>query len=345
MKKLIKIFSIAILLSIFCTKPEDFYGTIEVRSEPEGAEVYLDGEDTGKKTNCTINVAPGNHTIKLKKEGYFDYEKEITVESGKQVEISISLPIPIQWVHVPAGWFTMGSDDSDSDADGDEKPQHQVYLDGYYISKYEVTNAQYCKFLNEHGNDYNGYECIDLDVYSEIYYSNGSYYVKSGYENYPVRYVTWYGAKAFCEYYGWRLPTEAEWEKAARGTDKRKYPWGNHDPYYNGKYYANYDPGDDDADGYEYTAPVGSYPQGVSPYGCYDMAGNVWEWCNDWYDYDYYSNSPDHNPQGPSSGYYRVCRGGGWFNCNARYIRCASRDYDTPSGRFQSVGFRPVKDE
>jgi len=250
------------------------------------------------------------------------------------------------FIYIPAGWFTMGSEDSD--AYDDEKPEHRVYLDGYYISKYEVTNAQYCAFLNAYGNSYQGHECIDLDDEDcQIYYSNGRYYVESGYENYPVIEVTWYGAKAFCEYYGWRLPTEAEWEKAARGTDKRKYPWGNR--WRCG--YCNFADVNTDCewsdkncdDGYKYTAPVGSYPHGASPYGCMDMAGNVWEWCNDWYDEDYYENSPDHNPQGPSSGSYRVIRGGSW-NRSASCIRCAARG-GTPSGGWSDVGFRPVRDE
>ena len=269
--------------------------------------------------------------------GYYKKKRRVTRPRQKPPITEHGLT----FVHVPAGWFTMGGNNGDSD----ERPVHRVYLKGYYISKYEVTNAQYCAFLNAYGNSYQGHKCIDIDDEDcQIYYSNGRYYVKSGYENYPVIEVTWYGAKAFCEYYGWRLPTEAEWEKAARGTDGRKYPWGNHDPYYNGKYYANYDPGDYDADGYEYTAPVGSYPHGASPYGCMDMAGNVWEWCNDWYDSDYYSRSPGRNPQGPSSGSRRVLRGGSWDG-SAGCIRCAYRYYYAPSDSWDCVGFRPVRDE
>jgi len=352
MKRIIKIIAILSILSLYCSKPEDFLGVLEIKSDPEGATVYINGKEVGK-TNMEIELPPGEYTVKLTKTDYIDYEKSITVESGKQAELSVALQRSsitehgLTFAHVLAGWFTMGSEDSD--AWDDEKPEHQVYLDGYYISKYEVTNAQYCKFLNaigvkpEDGNTgyvyYNGEKICwigDGDDWDEqILYDGSRFYVKGGYEDYPVIYVTWYGAKAFCEYYGWRLPTEAEWEKAARGTDGRKYPWGNSSPNSN---LANYD------DNVGHTTPVGSYPQGASPYGCTDMAGNVWEWCNDWYDEDYYENSPDHNPKGPSSGSYRVLRGGGWYS-GVGYIRCAYRNYSAPSRSWGDVGFRPVRDE
>ncbi len=187
---------------------------------------------------------------------------------------------------VPAGEFIMGANAYD-----DQKPIHTVYLNKYYIDKFEVTNVLY-KVCVEAGvckspGNLASYERID-------------YYDNSQYDNYPVVYVDWYQAKTYCEWRNARLPTEAEWEKAARGTDARTYPWGEGIDYT----FANYDSAVGD------TTEVGKYEKGISPYGTYDMVGNVWEWVADWYDANYYANSPSGNPQGPTSGDYRVQRGG-----------------------------------
>jgi formylglycine-generating enzyme required for sulfatase activity len=232
-------------------------------------------------------------------------------------------------VYIPPGNFTMGSNDGDSD----EKKPHNVDLDGYWIGKYEVTLGQYKAFITD-----TGYRNLPSWVSK---YSPGN--------NHPVVGVSWDDANAYCQWLSkktglkFKLPTEAQWEKAARGTDGRKYPWGNHDPYYNGQYYANYDPGKDDADGYIYTAPVGSFPNGVSPYGLLDMAGNVWEWCSDWYDENYYRSSPDKNPAGPQSGSNRVVRGRSW-SLDAWGLRCANRNGFGPSDRNGGLGFRLRQD-
>jgi len=238
------------------------------------------------------------------------------------------------FIKIPAGFFWMGSsnyeDDLDSEYSRIERHQHHVYLDAYYMAKYEVTNAQYKAFCDATGRSYPRDPGFD---------GMSNYF--TSYPNYPVVGVSWTDAKAFASWLGCRLPTEAEWEKAARGTDCRKYPWGNHYPYYNGRYYANYDPAYDATDGYPHTSPVGSFTRGASPYGCMDMAGNVWEWCADRYKYNYYISSPDHNPKGPFIpfiGSHRVLRGGSWLS-NPSSLRCVYRYCRRPAGLCDN-GFR-----
>jgi len=198
-------------------------------------------------------------------------------------------------VYVPAGEFLMGSADSDSLASSDEKPQHTVYLDAFWIDKTEVTNAMYALCVTAEACQPPG------DTRS---YTRDNYYGNSQYADYPVINVSWNDAQAYCQWAGRQLPTEAEWEKAARGINGRIYPWGNATPDSNLLNF-NEQVGD--------TTKVGSYPNGASPYGALDMAGNVWEWVNDWYHETYYSSSPAENPPGPSSGNYRVLRGGSWI--------------------------------
>ena len=221
----------------------------------------------------------------------------------------------MEMVYVPEGTFTMGSDDGRDN----EKPVREVYLDAYWIDKYEVSNAQY-KI------------CVDAGSCTAPHerksWTRPSYYGNDEYNNYPVIYVDWHQASAYCEWAGGRLPTEAEWEKAARGTDGRKYPWGDDRPTTE---LANYDENVGD------TTAVDSYPAGVSPYGAYNMAGNVWEWVNDWWS-DRYDTSVTRNPKGPENGDSRVFRGGSWCS-DGWNVRSAYR-VDYPYDWYGYRGFR-----
>jgi eukaryotic-like serine/threonine-protein kinase len=237
-------------------------------------------------------------------------------------------------VYVPAGEFLMGSEDEG--AFEDEIPEHLVTLDAYWIYQTEVTNRQYN-------------QCIRAEACSKTWYENPD-------DDYPVTYVFRRDGHKYCEWAGGRLPTEAEWEKAARGTDERKYPWGN-EPVTGAR--ANFcdvncDPewGTPDTtqdDGYAQTAPVGSFPAGASPYGALDMAGNAWEWVSDGYDRDYYNRSPYRNPQGPKGGgYAETMRGGSWLD-SARFFRVTYRlsldEAVFEEIMFETFGFRCVQND
>jgi len=218
---------------------------------------------------------------------------------------------------VPSGEFLMGSENGRED----ERPVHKVYLDSFYIDKYEVTNALYKACVDARTCD--SPKQASSNIHS-IYYGNPEF------DNYPVIFIGWNMAKTYCEWRGARLPTEAEWEKAARGTDGRTYPWGEEiNPTY-----ANY--------GYNVgdTTPVGFYERGKSTYGVYDTVGNAWEWVNDWYGKTYYQSSSTSNPLGAESGQYRVLRGGSWY-INKDDVRSSSRFGGDPEESFYvGIGFR-----
>ena len=262
-----------------------------------------------------------------------------------QEEITVTTPAGTQHevVLVPAGEFTMGSDAGRED----EQPVHTVYLDAYYIDKFEVTNAQYVTFLNAIGRntDSQGYRLVELrDPDVQFRFSDGTFVlVASDLADRPVIEVSWYGAKAYCEWAGLRLPTEAEWEKAARGTDGRTYPWGERIDRSRANYGKEGCCRGDDSDGYFWSAPVGSYPGGVSPYGVFDMAGNVWEFAMDWYGEDYYARSPARNPPGPEEGILRVLRGGSMGSDPYR-LRTTDRSALPPVGTYLIIGFRCAGD-
>ena len=223
-------------------------------------------------------------------------------------------------VYVPEGNFTMGGYFY-----AEERPSHTVNLNAYWIDSTEVTNAMYVK-------------CEKAGSCQPPVHSNSAkrtdYYRNLQYDNYPVIWVNWEDAYSYCKWAEARLPTEAEWEKAARGTDGRSFPWnpGN----------WNMGPSNDLLNFDSYvgdTTAVGSYPSGASPYAALDMAGNVWEWVNDWFDSNYYASSPVSNPSGPTSGTYRVLRGGAWFS-NGAHINVDFRYWRDPVFSDLSIGFR-----
>ncbi len=219
-------------------------------------------------------------------------------------------------LYVPGGTFKMGSQPY-----SDEEPVHPVMLAGYWIDQTDVTNAMYAGCLDEGS--------CQPPVRSNSY-SRPDYFRNRQYATFPVIYVTWADATSYCAWAGRHLPTEAEWEKAARGSDGRIYPWGNALPH-EGMLNYYYVVGD--------TSAVGSYPADKSPYGALDMAGNVREWVADWYAPGYYANAPGANPTGPASGTQRVVRGGSWL-ANEFFIRSALRVFYAPDVAFFNLGFR-----
>lgn len=226
-------------------------------------------------------------------------------------------PIQDEMVTIPAGSFIRGTNNGGFD----EQPQRTIFLDAFLIDRYEVTNHQYQQFIVATGHRKPGLP---------------SRYAKSGGKvrgiNQPVVYVSWDDAAEYCRWKGKRIPTEAEWEKAMRGSDGRLWPWGNQEQPH-GANWARVQ------DGHEVSARVGTFGADKSPYGVMDGAGNVIEWVADWYDETYYKNSPEQNPPGPEYGTYRVLRGGGYTTTGGD-VRITSRSKMMPDFRDETIGFR-----
>lgn len=277
---------------------------------------------------------------------------ESQVVKKEQSESLISDIDGMEMIYIPAGEFTMGTSEAELDrllAENsdwnrdwfiDELPQHMVYLDDYYIDKTEVNQAQYTRCVADGAcQPVNWVDCwrpegydLQMDKFTA--------------DDQPVICVDWNQAQDYCEWTDRRLPSEAEWEKAARGTDGRIYPWGNEFDCRKGNFDDETElneymiPGGAGCDGYDRTAPVGSFEAGASPYGALDMGGNVLEWTTDYIETDYYAKSPQSNPQGPSSGELRVTRGGSWNNNLINRFRAADRSASSPSDKIVSLGFR-----
>jgi formylglycine-generating enzyme required for sulfatase activity len=240
-------------------------------------------------------------------------------------------------VYIPAGDSLMGSDaEFDPYIWGAETPMRTVFLDAFWMYQTEVTNVQYTA-------------CIQAGACSRPRESRSesreAYFGSPEFDAYPIVQVSWYQAQAYCRWAGANLPTEAQWEKAARSDDGRLFPWGNQFP--TGALANLCDENCTNTaarvagvnDGYSDTAPVGSYPAGQSPYGALDMSGNVWEWVADWFDPGYYAGAPTSNPTGPASGERKVMRGGSWFN-GVDGVRTVTRSSRRPDDALYALGFR-----
>jgi sulfatase modifying factor 1 len=229
---------------------------------------------------------------------------------------------------IPKGEFFMGNPEED-DIYYDEHPLHKVYLDDFWIDCYEVTNRLYKRFIDETGHRF---PHVDAEWAEPYNWENGSYPPDRA--DYPVVLVSWEDAATYAEWAGKRLPTEAEWEKAARGgLLKRQYPWGDTIDEPHANYFTSIISKNE-------MKPIGSVLP--NPYGIYDIVGNVWEWCADWYGKTYYRASPYKNPQGPEEGMYRVFRGGSWIN-RKETLRCSERARNVPTHRSYIIGFRCAK--
>lgn len=254
-------------------------------------------------------------------------------------------------VFVPAGAFIMGNDDPAPCPYSE--PAHTVNLSSFWIDKVEVTNAMFTQFLNDQGNQtQDGTSWLEPGaghrgvIYGYIDEADGLFIVQEGFENHPAIEVSWYGAAAYCSWVGGRLPTEAEWEYAARGPSSNQYPWGN---AFDGTLVNFCDRRCPETwkdtrfdDGAQRWTQVGRYPAGASWCGALDLAGNVWEWVNDWWSEDYYARSPRDNPQGPSAGTLHIVRGGSWFDESWRMDATCRKGLQPSSARMHWVGFRCV---
>jgi formylglycine-generating enzyme required for sulfatase activity len=263
--------------------------------------------------------------------------------------VSLTITVPAEaigpeqfdgMIRIAAGEFRMGA--ASGSGLPDEQPERLVLLDAFFIDRHEVTNEAYLLFVSGTGHRMPE----NVNPASTLWKDRTPI---PGIERHPVVNVSWTDASAYCRWAGKRLPTEAEWEKAARGTDQRIYPWGNDAP---SPQRANY--GKTTWNNHAALVPVGQLEDGKSPYGIYDLAGNVWEWVSDWYDPDYYTTyyttSPVRNPAGPETGKYKVLRGGSW-DLAPENLRSAHRDfnvsstadYDSPAYRNFNSGFRCAK--
>ena len=264
-----------------------------------------------------------------------------------------------EMIVIPGGEFLMGSSDDGVSFD-DERPQRKVYVSSFHIDRYEITNAHYKQFVDATGSQAPSHPTSKLTLWDQRTPLPGS-------EHHPVVNVSWNEAVAYCQWQGKRLPTEAEWEKAARGTDGRRYPWGsewnlakaNSASYWAGRT-IEFQNGEEwkafwvtgegmrlsrerGLNGEVLTLPVGTFLDGASPYGVLDMVGNASEWVQDWYEPYSYLNAPLSDPQGPNGQLLKVVRGGSWLK-PARNIRAADRDYAFPADRASGIGFRCAKD-
>lgn len=326
-------------------------GTVVVMAEVTTTPVTSSNTTDSCGRYTFYNIKPGSYVVTSKKSGFINTSISVTVRSGIRTVANIIMTYDsttIEWVNIPAGIFTMGSTASDTTTwpnTSNEYPQHAVYLDAFEISKFEITNAQYKTFIDAGGYTNSslwtsdGWTWLLSNGISEpLYWISGQYNGGVQFPNHPVAGVSWYEADAFCHWVGGHLPTEAQWEKAARGVESSNYwPWGS--VWDGAKCNSNENMAPDT---FTYSSPVGFFSNGVSDYKIIDMAGNIGEWCSDWYLDYYYSISPSNNPLGPPNGVYRLLRGGN-YNSFSSVCRVTSRSGGMPTFRYFLNGFRVVK--
>jgi serine/threonine-protein kinase len=323
--------AVALLAVMFVGWRLSTLGRNDMEPTPIGQVSREDIPGIGAEPSSTPTVAPTSTTLPT---------PTVTTSPQSQFPLVVTRTVKrggvaVDQVLVPAGSFMMGSEEGEED----ERPVYKVVLDAFWIDQTEVTNAQFASCVAQG-------VCQPPSVSST--YTRDQYYGNEEFADYPVIYISWFGASDFCGWAGGRLPTEAEWEYAARGPESLTYPWGN---TFDGQRLNHcdmncpFDFADHSVnDRYEDTAPVGSYADGMSWVGAHDMAGNVFEWVNDWYRRDYYgtltnANQATENPQGPVEGESRVFRGGAWFS-NSYNARSSVRGYSQPDVRPNFLGFR-----
>ena len=271
---------------------------------------------------CGFSVSAQTAELTYDSFGKGTFHEESTPKPEEQTD-------PFAWmdemIFIPEGPFLMGNDSED--ALNSSRPAHEVTLKGYWIDRYEVTNHQYAKCVATQF-------CTEPKKRSSA--TRPDYFGNSEYAAYPVIYVDYYQAAAYCNWAGKRLPTEAEWEKVARGEKGLLYPWGNKLPKELPAQINLFESGD--------TAPVNAFPEGISPYGIYNMEGNVWEWTADQFDQFYYSKSPARDPQAVTGGNDYVIRGFSWAYPFSRY-EITTRNSSYILNSTYDLGFRCAADE
>ena len=293
-------------------------GNLIVSSDPGGAKVILNGKILGL-TPLDKKLPSGEHLLRVAKDGYEEQERSVIVEADKDTVVGFRLHFTQNvevsgMIIIQAGEFIMGSEEGEES----ERPARKVWVEAFFIDKYEVTNRQYREFILTTSHRPPAF------LYQE----------RLGRDNQAVVGVSWLDAMAYAKWAGKRLPTEAEWEKSARGLDGRKYPWG-----------AVWDKEKANSSESKITGPafVGSFLGGISPFGLFDMAGNVLEWTADWFVSNYYSFAPYKNPKGARFGTTRVVRGGSWVE-GSRMLRTSARKGILPTLRASNIGFRCAMD-
>jgi formylglycine-generating enzyme required for sulfatase activity len=359
-------------------EPRGDVGTLAFFSRVSRVEIFVDDQRIGVTRGGSVLVVPnipaGARRIVARRDGYRPWERTVEVVAGARHEVRIDLePLGAgatprvfrgddgaEMMLVAAGEFWMGIDDADQTRLKDEcrqqggqeadcvfdreGPRHRVWLDAYYLDRYEVTNALFERFVRATAyrttaeREGHGWSRQYRDERWQWIKLDGAYFRQPGGSgtasepSHPVVMVSWNDADTYCRLAGKRLPTEAEWEKAARGTDGRRYPWG--DAWDAARANAEMKVGS--------TSPVGRFPSGASPYDIHDLAGNVFEWVADWHDDTYYRRSPERNPRGPETGTEKGLRGGAWTKL-AIFVRATFREASVPTDRNDLIGFRCAK--